>query len=169
MGLVSAADPLGFTAGMGWKFSHDGQYLIFKEPPGQPDIFTQVAVGDSGNIIFTHSDEKNRLEEIYASEISNMFNPTFSLSSNILETNKYDGMVDVLATLTGLTSKRWLPEGGESNLSRLIHGRVFYQGEVTTPVQSYTPSELKNEVTLQNFYQDLFIQLQRNTTRIPWK
>lgn len=169
MGIVGAADPLGFVAGIDWKFSHEGQYFVAKEPPGASNIFTQIAVGNSGNVIFTYSDEKNRIEEIYASGIPKMFNPAFAFASSVLQTQKYDGMVDVVASLTGLTSKHWIPEGGEDHLSRLIRGRVFYQGEITTPVLSYTPSELGNEGKIKEFYQDLFIQLQRNTTQIPWK
>jgi hypothetical protein len=169
MGIVGAADPLGFVAGTDWKFSHDGQYFVAKEPPGDSNIFTQIAVGDSGNVIFTYSDEKNRIAEIYASGIPKMFDPAFAFASSLLKTKKYDGMVDIVATLTGLTSKHWIPEGGEDYLSRLIRGRVFYQGEVTTPVLSYTLPELESEDKIKEFYQDLFIQLQRNTTKIPWK
>lgn len=169
LGIVGAADPLGFVAGVDWKFSHEGQYFVAKEPPGSLKIFTQMAVADSGNVIFTYCDEKNRIEEIYASGIPKMFDPTFAFSSSTLQSQNYDGMVDIVATLTGLTSKHWIPVGGEDHLSRLIRGRVFYQGEIMTPVLSYTLPELKDADKIKEFYQDLFIQLQRNTTQIPWK
>lgn len=169
MGIVEAADPTRLIAGMDWRFSHNGKYFIVKEPPGNSNIFTQVAIGDSGNVIFTYSDEKNRLEDIYASGIARIFNPTFAFAKSLFASLKYDGMLDVISTLTGLTSKHWLPDGREDNLSRILDRRVFYQDGITTPVMSCTLSELNNEDTIKKYHQDLFIQLQRNTTKTPWR
>lgn len=168
MGIVSAANPINWTEGMGWFFSHDGQFFIIREGVGEANIYTQLAIGDSGAIIFTFADEKNRIEEIFASGIRKMFNPTFKFVGTILEAQKYDGMVDILATLTGLMSKQWIPQGGENHLSRLIRGRIFYEDKIITPVKSYTLEELKTDEINDEFYKDLFIQLQRNTRRTPW-
>lgn len=168
MGVVGAADPLHLIAGIDWFFSHNGQFLIVKAPPADSDIFTQVAIGDSGEVIFTYCDLKNRIEEIFGPGIPKMFSPTFDLACTILKNQEYDGIVDILAVMTGLKSKQWIQQGKEDYLSRLLHDRVFYEDAVNIPMTSHTSAELEEETTIGNFYQDVFVQLQRNTRKVFW-
>lgn len=167
-GLTSAADPLGFVAGIGWRFSHDGQYFSVTEPPGGGRFYTQIAVGDYGDVIFSLVEELNHNEDIFGSGISKVFEPALAFASQLYKGFKYDGMIDVLIKIQGVMSKNWFRiQDPNDMLTSNLRRRVFTSNELFTPRMTFTAEELGDYEKRKEIYNDLFIFLQRITVPGP--
>lgn len=152
----------------------DRGHLFRGRTPYQEDssLFTQCAVGETGEIMFTYfdSDPSNRLTEIYASGIRKVYEKILLFSSKFYESQTYEGLIDVISRIEGVEGKLWIPIDQDSDLvARMIRGRSFYSDRIDIPRFTFSEKEIAQEEKLRDYFGQMFNLLKRNTREIDWR
>ncbi len=169
LGIIDATDPLGTVGGLEWEFSHQGEFFVLRDPPKPYKDFTQIGIANNGQIIFTFVDSNELITEIHSTLFTKLFNPTFVFCHSLFTVEKYDGIIDIVTTVSGVKGKLWVPKSFENNpTAQLLHGMKFYENQISFPLTTFEVAEINITDKRDHFYNMLYIKLQRNTNDIKW-
>ncbi|HUW24121.1 MAG TPA: hypothetical protein VMW04_00675 [Patescibacteria group bacterium] len=168
IGIISAANPLGVSGGIGWEFGYGGKYWLAEEKGYGKIFFTRVAVGCGGEVVFNLCDSRKINTEISESGFIKIFTPVVSFATKLYTTHKFDGTLDVVSRVSGVKGMDWISHGREDTISRLIRRKEFYSSDIRIPVQTYVVSDLENTECVKSYCDKISVYLARNTKDKPF-
>ena len=128
-----------------------------------------MSVGAEGEVIYTFRVDKERFNEITQRSIEETLLPTIDFFVNLAEHRGYEGMVDVTADFKGLKDLKWVKKEHDSPTGRVIKGRVFYENEIRTDVETYSVDDLKDSGMKEKLFESISTVLHRNSRSIRWE
>lgn len=168
LGVTSAAAPHG-SVGLSWDYTQGGKYFTMGLNNSEGNLIPYLSVGAEGEVIYTFRVNKERFNEIAQATIEETLLPTIDFFVNLAEHKGYDGMVDVTADFKGLKDLKWVKKEDSSPIHRVIRGRVFYENEIRTDVETYSVEDLKDSGVKEKLFESISTVLHRNSRSIRWK
>lgn len=167
LGITNAAAPHG-SNGYDWDYTQGGRYFTVGMNDSEGKLIPQISVGEFGDVIYTFRVGKELFNEINQASLEETLLPTVDFFLNLARYKDYDGMVDIISFFKGFKGLKWVKKGHDGSVERLIKGRVFYEDEVYSKVETYSVKNLGTPETKKELFENISIVLHRNSKSIGW-